>query len=201
MGILMNDGCLKPIVRITRLRFAHNTPYETVMEPVDKAGAQVIPQSVAHAILPVLAQVVQGGTAARVAGAITNGERPLIVGGKTGSGDNRFESVGRGGQVVSSRPVDRTAVFVFYIEDRYWGVITVFVPGNESGDFGFTSALPVAILKLLAPDIQAMWTNRIPSPPTTVVQTAPGSPQQRSNSQDPQVIILPSTEESSPGAD
>jgi membrane peptidoglycan carboxypeptidase len=199
MGILMNDGYLKPIVRITQLHFAHNTPYETVLEPVDKAGIQVIPQSVARAILPVLAQVVQGGTAARLASAITNGERPLIVGGKTGSGDNRFESVGRGGQIISSNPVDRTAVFVFYIEDRYWGVITVYVPGNESGDFGFTSSLPVAILKLLAPDIQAMWTNRISQAPTAIVPTAPGNSQQPS--QVPQSIVLPSAVESTSGAD
>lgn len=194
MGILMNDGYLKPIVRITRLHFARKTPYETVLEPVNKAGTQVIPQSVARAILPVLAQVVQGGTAARLAGAITNGVRPLIVGGKTGSGDNRFESLGRGGQIISSNPVDRTAVFVFYIEDRYWGIITVYVPGKESGDFAFTSSLPVAILKLLAPDIQAMWTNQIPSPPTAVVPT-PGSPQ------DPQIIVLPPAAEDTPGAD
>lgn len=168
MGILLNDGYMKPIVRITRLHFAAKTPYETIMEPIEKTGTKVLPRSVARAVLPALAQVVQGGTAARLAGAITNGERPLIVGGKTGSGDNRIDSFGRGGQVIASRPIDRTAVFVFYIEDRYFGVITVFVPGIESGDFGFTSSLPVAILKMLAPDIQSMWTNRPLQPPPAI---------------------------------
>ena len=123
-----------------------------------------MPQAVARAILPVLAQVVQAGTAVRLAGAYKIGNKTVTVGGKTGSGDNRFDSFGRGGQVISSRPVDRTAVFVFYIADRFFGVITVFVPGKEAGDYGFTSSLPVAILKLLAPDIQALLARPKDSP-------------------------------------
>jgi membrane peptidoglycan carboxypeptidase len=157
MGILLNDGVLKPTVRMGRLRFATGTPYETIFGPVQPEGAQVMPPEVARAILPVLAQVVQRGTAVRLANAYKVGNKLLTVGGKTGSGDNRFDAVGRGGQVISSRPTDRTAVFVFYIEDRFFGVITVFVPGKEAGDYGFTSSLPVAILKLLAPDIEKLW--------------------------------------------
>jgi membrane peptidoglycan carboxypeptidase len=157
MGILLNDGISKPIIRMSKLRFAGKTPYETVIEPAESEGARVMPSAVARAMLPVLAKVVQSGTAARLAGAYKVGDRTLVVGGKTGSGDNRFEAVGRHGQILSSRPVDRTAVFVFYIEDRYFGVLTVFVPGKEAGNYGFTSSLPVAILKLLAPDIEKLW--------------------------------------------
>jgi membrane peptidoglycan carboxypeptidase len=157
MGILLNDGVMKPAVRMARLRFAGNTPYETVMGPAQSEGRRVIPQAVARAILPVLAQVVQTGTAVRLAGAYKLGGKALVVGGKTGSGDNRYDSFGPRGQVIASRPVDRTAVFVFYIEDRFFGVITVFVPGKEAGDYGFTSSLPVALLRLLAPDIEALW--------------------------------------------
>ena len=157
MGILLNDGVMKPTIRMARLRFATSTPYETVMGPRQSEGTQVVRKEVARAILPVLAQVVQSGTAIRLAGAYKIGDKPLVVGGKTGSGDNRFDAVGRGGQVISSRPIDRTAVFVFYIADRFFGVITVFVPGKEAGDYGFTSSLPVAILKLLAPDIEKLW--------------------------------------------
>jgi hypothetical protein len=153
----MNDGVMKPTVRMSRLRFASNTPYETVMGPIPSEETRVMPREVARAILPVLALVVQKGTAVRLAGAYKVGGRPLVVGGKTGSGDNRFDSFGSRGQVIASRPVDRTAVFVFYIEDRFFGVMTVFVPGKEAGDYGFTSSLPVAILKLLAPEVARLW--------------------------------------------
>jgi len=148
---------MKPTIRMARLRFAGGTPYETVMGPVESQGTRVIPREVARAILPVLAQVVQKGTAIRLAGTYKSGNKPMVVGGKTGSGDNRFDAVGHGGQVISSRPVNRTATFVFYLEDRYFGVITAFIPGIEAGDYGFTSSLPVAILKLLAPDIEKLW--------------------------------------------
>jgi hypothetical protein len=179
MGILLNEGVQKRTVRMARLHFASNTPYETIMEPKDSAGTRVVPRAVARAILPVLAQVVQSGTAVRLSGALKVGDKPLLVGGKTGSGDNRFETVGHGGQILSSRPVDRTAVFVFYIEDRYFGVITVFVPGKEAGDYGFTSSLPVAILKLLAPNIEALWLPPPPSASPAILKVASHPPAQR----------------------
>ena len=163
MGILLNDGIRKPTIRMAKLRFAGSTPYETVMGPGPSQGTRVIPPEVARAILPVLAQVVKSGTAARLANAYKVGEKPLVIGGKTGSGDNRFDTFGRGGGVISSRATDRTAIFVFYIEDRFFGIITVLVPGKEAGDYKFTSSLPVAILKLLEPDIKQLW----PQPKST----------------------------------
>lgn len=48
----------------------------------------------------------------------------------------------------------------FYIGDRYFGVLTAFVPGKEASRFRYTSALPVSLLKLLGPTISA----RIGSP-------------------------------------
>ena len=160
MGILLNDGKHLPSIRMLQLRFAAGTPYETAMEPAYSQGTQVVPRAVARAILPVLAQVVQAGSAARLAGALKAGDRILVVGGKTGSGDNRFDSVGRWGQRTASRSIDRTAVFVFYIEDRFYGVVTAFVPGKDAAGYGFTSSLPVAILKLLSRDIEASWEPR-----------------------------------------
>jgi hypothetical protein len=70
---------------------------------------------------------------------------------------------------------------VFYIDDRYFGVLTVFVPGKEAGDYSFTSSLPVAILKLLAPDIEKTWTTpkeTRPNKNVTLVSSpqAPGQP-------------------------
>jgi len=77
----------------------------------------------------------------------------LTVGGKTGTGDNRVEVFGAGGQLVRSKSVSRTATFVFFIGDRYFGVITAYVPGQTAQNYNFTSALPVQILKNLAPDL------------------------------------------------
>jgi membrane peptidoglycan carboxypeptidase len=157
MGILLNGGLRQQTKRMAELHFAAGTPYETVMIPAESKGVRVMPEAAARAILPVLATVVQSGTAVRLSGALKSGNQPLVVGGKTGSGDNRYDSFGRGGHLISSNPTDRTAVFVFYISDRFFGVITAFVPGKDAGNFVFTSSLPVAILKLLTPDINALW--------------------------------------------
>jgi membrane peptidoglycan carboxypeptidase len=137
---------------MTRLRFAVDTPYETVFEPNPPSGKSVMDPAVALVLRRVLANVVQGGTAARLAGVFVgvNG-KPIVVGGKTGSGDNRFETFGSGGTLKSSRAVSRTGTFVFYIGSRYFGVLTAYVGGNDARNYVFTSALPVATLKMLAP--------------------------------------------------
>ena len=49
--------------------------------------------------------------------------------------------------------MSRTATFVFFIGDRYFGVITAYVPGQTAQNYNFTSALPVQILKNLAPEL------------------------------------------------
>jgi membrane peptidoglycan carboxypeptidase len=178
MGILLNGGVRNQTIRVSRLRFAVNTPYETTLGQVPSQGTRVIPEAVAQAVLPILAQVVQSGTAVRVANVFKTDGKPLVVGGKTGSGDNRFDSFGPGGSVIASRPIDRTAVFVFYIGERYFGVITVFVPGEKADDYVFTSSLPVAILKLLAPDIEKLWPqpqNGSPRKDIQLVSDLPGS--------------------------
>jgi hypothetical protein len=56
-----------------------------------------------------------------------------------------------GGRIVESRPVNRTSTFVFFLGDRYFGVITAYVPGPEAGEFGFTSSLPLEILRRMLP--------------------------------------------------
>lgn len=166
MGILLNDGVKMPTIRMSQLRFAAETPYETVLAPAPTQGTRVMPKEVARAILPILADVVERGTAVRMAGAFKVGDRRLVVGGKTGSGDNRHYSFSRSGGVIGSQATDRTALFVFYIEDRYFGIITVFVPGREAEKYSFTSSLPAAILKLLAPDIQQrLWPQPKAAPP------------------------------------
>jgi hypothetical protein len=99
--------------------------------------------------------VVEGGTARRIHGAFVGTDSvPLVVGGKTGSGDNRQDKFDRRGRTIASRPVSRTATFVFYIGPKHFGVVTASVMGRRSGDYSFTSSLPLAVLRLLAPAIQ-----------------------------------------------
>jgi membrane peptidoglycan carboxypeptidase len=156
VGIILNDGVRQPMLRLTRLHWGEGTPYETVMVPKRDAGERVMEPEVARALRGALADVVDNGTARRVAGAFkTPDGKKIIAGGKTGSGDNRVKTFGRGGWLKSSRVVSRTATFAFYIDDRYFGVLTAFVPGSEAGGYEFTSALSVSILRLLAPAINA----------------------------------------------
>jgi hypothetical protein len=76
---------------------------------------------------------------------------PLVMGGKTGTGDNRIEAIGSGGRILSSKSINRTATFVFYIGNNHFGTLTAFVPGRSAENFKFTSALPVQVLKGMAP--------------------------------------------------
>ena len=156
MGIIANDGVRRPIVSIQKLRFASDTPYHSVFQSAPGSGERVLPVPVAQALRRVLAEVVESGTARRVAGAFQEpGGRPIAVGGKTGSGDNRFDTFAGPGRLISSRPVSRTAAFAFYIGDRYFGIITASVAGKAAGQYQFTSALPLTVLRLLAPQINA----------------------------------------------
>ncbi|MGH2877974.1 MAG: hypothetical protein ACRDLV_17110, partial [Solirubrobacteraceae bacterium] len=46
---------------------------------------------------------------------------------------------------------NRTAAFVFFIGDRFFGTVLAFVPGKEAANYHFTSALAVQVLKDLTP--------------------------------------------------
>jgi membrane peptidoglycan carboxypeptidase len=152
MGIIVNDGIRLPTVRQEKLHFAPATPYETVLRARPHAGERVMAREIAEELRRALAEVVEQGTARRLSGTFAySPERKLAVGGKTGTGDNRVESYGAKGQVLGSRALSRTATFVFYVGERHFGTLTAFVPGSAAADFGFTSALPVQILKTLAP--------------------------------------------------
>jgi membrane peptidoglycan carboxypeptidase len=157
MGIIINDGLRRPTVRIDQLHFAAATPYETVLERRLQDGQQVLPREIAEVVRRALLRVVDSGTARRVAGIYRDaGERPLAVGGKTGTGDHRFLIVGAGGAIKSSRVVNRAATFAFYLGDRFYGVATAFVPGAKAAAYDFTSALPVQILKQLQPTLRPL---------------------------------------------
>ncbi|WP_296217888.1 transglycosylase domain-containing protein [Pseudomonas sp. UBA2684] len=152
MGIILNDGVRQPTQRIDSLHFAAGTPYDTLVARNTFTGNRVMPAEVAAALRGALSQVVEGGTARRLQGSFSLADgRVLTLGGKTGTGDNRIETVGAGGRVLSSRALNRTATFVFYLGPRHYGTLTAFVPGRAAENFTFTSALPVQVLKGMAP--------------------------------------------------
>lgn len=163
VGILVNDGVRRHPVSLSRIHFGRATPYETAFERSADKGERVLAPEVARTMRKAMAEVVEQGTARRVSGVFKLSGKAIAVGGKTGSGDNRFETFNRTGDVVTSRATNRTAAFLFYIGDRYYGVITAYVQGREAEEYHFTSALPVTILKLLAPAITEKLEKGAPS--------------------------------------
>jgi membrane peptidoglycan carboxypeptidase len=154
MGIIVNGGVRLPTARIEELHFAADTPYETLVRRAAQQPERVMKPEVAAALKKAVTDVVDAGTARRVKGAFKLSDNTeLPVGGKTGTGDNRVEVFGAGGHLIKSKAVSRTATFVFYIGDRWFGVITAYVPGQSAQNYNFTSALPVQILKNLAPEL------------------------------------------------
>ena len=152
IGTILNDGVRMPTLRIDSLHFAQGTPYETKLVNDPHVGKRVMPSEVATAMREALSQVVDAGTAKRVSGSFKLADgTPLAMGGKTGTGDNRIEAIGSGGRILSSKSINRTATFVFYIGDNHFGTLTAFVPGRSAENFKFTSALPVQVLKGMAP--------------------------------------------------
>ena len=151
MGIIVNDGVRMPTLRLEHLDFALGTPYETRFAPEATLGQRVMTSEVAATLRNALSQVVDAGTARRLQGTFSRPDgAPLVMGGKTGTGDNRLQTFSAGGHVRSSKALNRTATFVFYIGPRH-GTLTAYVDGSESSQFKFTSALPVQVLKGMAP--------------------------------------------------
>ena len=161
VGILVNDGIRRPATTLTKIHFASNTPYETLLEKQQNQGETVLAPEIARTMRKAMAEVVEQGTARRLSGVFKLADGTVLtVGGKTGSGDNRFETFNRSGGVISSRATNRTATLVFYIGERYYGVLTAFVQGQEAGHYHFTSSLPVNLLRLLAPSIISKFDNK-----------------------------------------
>ncbi|MBU4114930.1 MAG: transglycosylase domain-containing protein [Gammaproteobacteria bacterium] len=157
MGILVSDGVRQPLERIESLHFAATTPYETLLQHQPGKTEQVLPKEVAQAALGALRDVVDQGTARRVKGAFTRRDGSVLaVGGKTGTGDHRFDVYGARGQLLESRVAGRSATFVFNICERFFGSITAYVQGPQAANYDFTSALPVQLLKVLSPSLMPL---------------------------------------------
>ncbi|CAN7263679.1 MULTISPECIES: transglycosylase domain-containing protein [unclassified Variovorax] len=154
MGILVNDGARRPVQRVGALHFARDTPYESRLEQRGPAALQVLPPEVAATARRALFSVVREGTARRLKGALVGADgRAIEIGGKTGTGDHRYELRGRGGQVIAERKIGRSATFVFMIGDRYYGTILAYVREPHAARYRFTSALPVQLLKSFGPQL------------------------------------------------
>jgi membrane peptidoglycan carboxypeptidase len=168
LGIIVDDGMDAPLLNVVQLRFARDTPYETALRPAPGLGERVLDPAIAAALRDALAGVVRMGTASVVNGVFRDGDGVVAAGGKTGTGDNRRKTFNRWGELKSSRAINRTASFAFFIGDRFFGVVTAFVPGREAEDYRFTSKLALYVLRLVAPAIN----ERLAHPPETVLVRA-----------------------------
>jgi len=174
MGIIVNGGVRKSSQRVTSLHFAKGTPYETlVTKAPPTTNERVLSPEVARVVADAIRGVVSDGTAKRVKSAFVAADGSIIpVGGKTGTGDQRFDVYAAGGRLIESRYVNRSATFVFNIGERFFGSMTAYVHGPESKHYDFTSALPVQLLVVLAPSLMPLIEPNAPAkaaPPSPVV--------------------------------
>jgi membrane peptidoglycan carboxypeptidase len=141
MGILANDGRRLPQQRVSALHFARDMPYETRLEQRGEGPQQLLAPEVAQAARRALLDVVNNGTARRLKEAVRDAKGQAIeIAGKTGTGDHRFQVIGRGGRVIAERKVERTATFVFTLGDRYFGTLVAYVREPHAAHYRFTSA-------------------------------------------------------------
>lgn len=158
-GILVNDGVRYSSQFVDHLHFAEKTPYHTVFKRSDTTSEQVLPPVLAQVVRSAMLDVVEKGTAVRGYKAFLLPDGSYIpLGGKTGTGDHRFEVFGAGGRVLESRVVNRTATFAFFIGDRFFGTATAHVHGERAESYGFTSSLPVQVVRLLVPSLLPLVT-------------------------------------------
>lgn len=154
VGIILNGGLQPYTETLRQLNFAVGTPYETrfVLRPGERR--RLLPEEVTTVVRRALTEVVGGGTARSAQGAFPSPS--MTLGGKTGTGDHRHLVFGRGGHVIASRSVSRSATFVFIIGERYFGTVTVHVREPYAARYSFTSALAVRLLRDIAPTVVAM---------------------------------------------
>jgi len=157
MGIIVNGGLRYPSRLVEELEFATETPYETAFSAAPAPGEAILSPAVAAVTRSALLDVVQNGTARALQVSLVRPDASRhLVGGKTGTGDHRFEVYSRPGHLIESRVVNRVATFVFFIDDRFFGTITAFVPGADAARYEFTSGLPVRLLGHMMPILEPL---------------------------------------------
>jgi membrane peptidoglycan carboxypeptidase len=173
MGIILNNGVRVPSVLVERLRFAAGTPFETVVERAPAEGERLFSPELAAAVRGVLNGVVETGTASRLARAIVEEDgAETLIGGKTGTGDHRYVTFSSPGVIKESRSVNRSATFVFFIGDRFFGTMTAFVPGADAANYEFTSALSTQVMKHLLPILKPLIGEAEPLPEQILAKAA-----------------------------
>lgn len=169
-GILLHDGVHYPDATIQQISIGERTPWETRLEREPGKGVRVLSPIIARLVRAEMVGVVQNGTGRRAQGGFRLSDGSVLpIGGKTGTGDNRLEEFGIHGGLIGSHVQNRTAAFVFFIGDRLYGTVLAFVPGKSAGNYKFTSALAVQILKDLEPRLLPL----IGMPVTTDRETSP----------------------------
>ena len=154
MGIVVNRGLRLPVTHAAALEFAQGTPYETRLEYRPAKPERVLEAAVADVVRRAVIGVVEEGTAKRLKGALVRRDGHVVeIGGKTGTGDQRYDTYGRGGRLIASRVVNRSATLVFLIGDRYYGTMMAYAHEPYAANYKFTSAMPVQLLKALAPTL------------------------------------------------
>ena len=157
MGIIVNRGLRLPVTRLATLRFAQGTPYETHLAQQPAPPQALLPPELAEVVRRALIGVVETGTAKRLHGALLRSDGSAVeIGAKTGTGDHRFDVRGRGGQLISSRVVNRSATLVFLLGERHYGTLMAYVHEPDAARFKFTSALPTQLLKALLPALRPL---------------------------------------------
>lgn len=176
-GIIQNGGAKNPLIKFTGIEFGKDTPYEMHFAPDTGEAVQVMPREVAQAVLHEMQGVVEKGTASRAHEVVKLSDgRVLPVGGKTGTGDNRLKSFARGGGITGATVKSRTATFIFAIDDRFFGSIVAYVPGEDAAKHRFTSALPVQVFKALVPTILPLLDRAYDVQPPQQAVTKPAAP-------------------------
>jgi membrane peptidoglycan carboxypeptidase len=177
IGIVANDGKSDRAQSIDTLTFAAGTPFETHFGRAPSAERQAISPDIVTVVRGLLHDVVQGGTGGRLATGLPLGDgRVLEVYGKTGTGDQRFGVYARGGRLIESRKVNRTAVFVFVIGDRFYGTLTAYAHEPYAARYDYTSAMAVQLLKSLGPSLApVLEANGTPTQPAASIANARGA--------------------------
>jgi membrane peptidoglycan carboxypeptidase len=178
IGIVAENGTMLQPHSISTLDFAVGTPYETHFAHAPGGGHAAIAPEIVPVVQRLLRDVVLGGTAKRLATGLPLGDGHTVdVYGKTGTGDQRFNIYAPGARLIESRKVNRTATFVFVIDNRFFGALTAFVHEPYAARYSFTSAVAVQLLKSLGPDLAPLFGKSGPAsrPPSASLTSSTSS--------------------------
>ena len=158
MGIIMNDGVELPTVKIEKLSFAAEYAVRNRARDHARSAQARLPSEVASTVRRALANVVAEGTGVRFRGAYHDARRRAA--GRRRQDRHRRQSLrqlsGNGRQLASSRVVDRTATFVFFLGDATTARSPPMSRVRRLRSYKFTSALAVQLLKSMAPQLQPL---------------------------------------------